>query len=112
MCISDWSSYVCSSDRLHRDESGSRIMAPMAQQVQYRRARQPERSGVAQRMDIDATLRREPRVEHHADAAGRRIDRGERGHRSWRDAEQALHVLGLAEADALAAAGAGERLQI
>src|SRR3546814_8974451 len=68
-------------------------MAPMAQQVQYRRARQPERSGVAQRMDIDATLRREPRVEHHADAAGRRIDRGERGHRSRRDAEQALHVL-------------------
>src|SRR3546814_1444967 len=77
-------------------------MAPMAQQVQYRRARQPERSGVAQRMDIDATLRREPRVEHHADAAGRRIDRGERGHRSRRDAEQALNVLGLAEADALA----------
>src|SRR3546814_9209429 len=83
--ISDWSSDVCSSDLgcgwsrrfrkssgvLHRDGSGSRIMAPMAQQVQYRRARQPERSGVAQRMDIDATLRREPRVEHHADAAGR-----------------------------------------
>src|SRR3546814_8345588 len=87
-------------------------MPPMTQEVEDRCAGQPDRRRIAEGMDVHRSGRGQGRVDNDGEASGGGIDRGERGYRSRRYAEQPLHILRLAETDALAADRGGQGLQV